>query len=139
MSDLYATDFIARTQTQSAALRDLARTSNAPLDREHVIEEIEGLGACRRNALAREPRATWRISVASARAEIESSLANDPGLRPRPAEILSEEWPRARRLAVTELRACAENEAVNHMSGLDAGPFTPGEIPGDWFADDPAP
>src|SRR4051795_13042662 len=87
--ELYATDFYAWTKDQAAALRRLADERwNGPLDLAHLAEEVEDLGDTRRAAarsqvrkilehsrtrdssLAADPRAGWKLSIATARDEI---------------------------------------------------------------------
>jgi len=57
-AELYEEDFVRRTEHQSRALRDAARSGvNLPLDWEHLAEEIESLSRSQRRELRR------RISV----------------------------------------------------------------------------
>jgi len=53
MDSRYDTDLLLWSEEQARALRAAAREgSNAPIDWEHVAEEIESLGAAERRALA---------------------------------------------------------------------------------------
>lgn len=157
MGSLYEQDFIAWTEQQARALRDLSRTSNAPLDWEHLIAEIESLGASERRALGSEvrrviqhllklehsremdPRRGWQVTVVNARAEIEALLAHDPGLRARLTAVIAEEWPRAARAAAQELRAHGQAGAAAAAARAVAGYYTERQLLGDWFPDTPAP
>ena len=95
---LYDRDFVLWTEEQAAALRR-TKESNLPLDWENLAEEIESLGKSDRRALssqirrilhhlfkmeaspASEPRAGWRSTIRTARAEIEDILRDSPSLR----------------------------------------------------------
>jgi hypothetical protein len=44
----------------------------------------------------------WRRSIENSRQEIQVVLADSPSLRPREADLVAQEYPRALRLAVTE-------------------------------------
>jgi len=112
----YDTDFYAWTQQQAAALR--AKDWPA-VDLEHVAEEIEDLGNEQRHAVRSHLRVIllhllkwahqpthrtpgWRRSVLRGRAEVADRLEHQPSLRRVAPALLSQAYPRARRLAAAE-------------------------------------
>lgn len=105
---LYETDFVAWTRDQAAQLRAGALDS---LDREHLAEEIESIGASERRELRRrlarllqhlskyqfqpEHRSrSWGAAISAQRDEINAILEDSPSLSAAVAEML----PRAYRL-----------------------------------------
>lgn len=156
MSDLYEQDFIGWTEQQARLLREAAtRATNLPLDWEHIAEEIEDLGRSEHRALAGHvarliehllrlefspavgPRLGWMDTVAQARDEIDRSLENDPGLKPRLSEILQREAPRATRAAVGSLRRYGEAAAAAKAKVADGGRYTQEQLLSDWLPDRP--
>ena len=152
MSDLYARDFVAWTEQQAQLLRDLAaRGTNLPLDWEHLAEEVEGLGRSELHALASQirrvivhllklefspatgPRRGWRETVRNARAEIESLLQSDPGLRPRLSGLIAGESVRAGRLAAAAL-ADRDEDAAGVLARLrSAETYAEAQVLGDFL------
>lgn len=156
MSDLYERDFIGWTEQQARALREAASAgSNLGLDWANLIEEVEGLGRSELHAAASQirriilhllklefspsvpPRLGWLDSVADARAELESLLSSDPGLKPRLASVRADEWRRATKQAVAALRAHGEDPArIIERQRTDAI-YSESQILGDWLPERP--
>lgn len=108
-SEVRPDDYYLWTQQQLAALREVARTSNADVDWEEVIEEIEDLGKRERRSLeshigtviehllklrfspAPEPRRGWVETVLRTQYSIAKILRDSPSLqREVPAMIVDE-------------------------------------------------
>lgn len=149
LKQLYDDDFFAWTQEQSAALRRLAELRpNEELDLEHLIEEVEDLGAARRKAVrsqvrrilehflklehspALEPRAGWCESIIDARNELRDDLT--PTLRRDVEANLPMLYEQARRDAAQRLRLHGEAAAAD---GLPVEcPYTLGQVLDEgWF------
>ena len=156
MSDLYERDFIGWTEQQARALREAAaRGTNLPLDWDHLIEEVEDLGRSQYHALASQverliehllklefspavqPRPGWFDTVADARNQIDRRLELDPGLRPRLAEIMRKEAPRATRTAVAALSRHGEAVAAAKAAVADGTRYTEDQLLGDWLPERP--
>jgi len=109
-SDLYERDYYAWLQDQVRALRD---HSIEDVDWENVAEEIEGLSKTEKHSLRSQMARLvehllkleyarslswdynargWRLSVRSARFEINKLLQESPSLRPRLPEILPDAY-----------------------------------------------
>lgn len=107
----YDGDFYAWTQEQARLLREAARLRiNAPIDWEHIAEELECMGDQMKDAVAAHlatviehllklehspdlyPRRKWRASVAKARRHIDQKLERQPSLKPWPAAALPTAW-----------------------------------------------
>jgi uncharacterized protein DUF29 len=148
---LYDRDFVLWTEEQAAALR-LAKGSNLPLDWENLAEEIESLGKSDRRALssqirrilhhllkveaspAAEPRAGWRSTIRTARAEIEDILHDSPSLRRQIDATIIDQTGIAARLAEDDL--AHHGETVERIRArLQDGGFTAEQVLGDWFPD----
>lgn len=153
--DLYVTDFIGWTVQQARLLRAAASgTPDATPDWEHLAEEVESLGKSYRQALASrvgtviehllqlenapadELRADWLATIGRAREDMQSWLANEPGLRTRLPEIVAEQLPWTARL-VTELLRAAGEPVEGVAAWLAGGGYTVEQITGDWLP--PAP
>jgi hypothetical protein len=119
-SDLYEHDYHAWVQDQVRALRE-RRIED--VDWENVAEEIEGLGKSDKRSLrsqmarlvehllklqyarglSRDYNArTWRLSVRSARFEIDKLLQESPSLRPSLAEMLPDAYYAGRLAALRD-------------------------------------
>jgi hypothetical protein len=152
MSD-YEVDFYAWTQRQGALLRRLAsgeRVNNADLDWPNIAEEIETLGrsergavaSCIRNILhhlmkleaspARDPRPGWRATIRQQRVDIEALLEENPSLKPAIDKLITQELPRARRLALASLEEYGETPRVN-VRDLS---YAKDQVIGDWLPGD---
>jgi hypothetical protein len=126
---LYTEDFFAWTLDQAAALRRLVELRpNEELDLEHLIEEVEDLGASRRKAVRSQirrilehllklqhspstnPRVGWRESIIDARGELRDDLT--PTLLRDARATLDELYDQARRDAAQRLRLHGEDEAA---------------------------
>ncbi len=156
MGSLYEQDFISWTEQQAGMLRaESQRRTNAALDWEHLAEEIEGLGRSELSELASqvrrivlhllklefspamEPRRGWRDSIDDARAEIESRVRRDPGLKARLDEIIDEEGRSGAKRAVKAMQTYDE-DASAILARLQTGRiYTQAQILGDWFPGDP--
>ncbi len=155
MSDLYERDFIGWTEQQARLLREAAAASNLGLDWANLIEEVEGLGRSQYHALASQirrlmlhllklefspaiaPRQGWCESVAEARAEVESLLRSDPGLKPRVSRVIAEEFPSAIRQATAALRAYGEDPAGILTRQRSGAVYAQERLLGDWLPDRP--
>jgi hypothetical protein len=106
----YDADFHAWSKDQAARLRELRPNS---IDWENIAEEIEGLGGSQRREIrsrlivllthllkwAYQPGGrgnSWRGSIALARSEIASEVAESPSLRRYPGEELAAQYAFAR-------------------------------------------
>jgi len=91
---------------------------------------------------ATQPREDWRDSIESARAEIEALLEESPSLKPRVADIIRSETPRAAKVAIAKLKSRHELDAslermFRTKSYLDLFSYTSEQILGDWFPPEP--
>ncbi|HKM62514.1 MAG TPA: DUF29 domain-containing protein [Acidisphaera sp.] len=148
---LYDQDFLAWTQEQAARLRQAAASRvNAPIDWEHVAEEIEDLGKRERDELehrletiiehllklqhspAVEPRAGWVATIVRSRGRVEILLEDNPSLTPDITAVLS----RAQRLAVktvkSELAMRGELSAPD-LEAIGTAPLDQAQVMGEWF------
>jgi hypothetical protein len=159
---LYEEDFVRWTEEQSAALRrakslSLAATggSNQPLDWDNLAEEIESLGKSDRRELrsqitrilrhllkleaspAAAPRAGWRAMINEGRTEIEGLLEDSPSLKRETEGLIKKQSRAAARLAADDLRQHGETaRAIAAL--LERSEYTPEQVLGDWFPDEPA-
>jgi hypothetical protein len=112
----YETDYHGWIQQQVELLKS-GRLSD--IDLENLIEEIESLGASKRDALvnqltrlylhllkwhhqAHRRSRSWAISIRNARIEIEDLLADNPSLKARLPEFVEKAYAKARRQAEAE-------------------------------------
>lgn len=117
----YDEDYHAWTVEQARLLREAARLRvNAPIDWEHVAEELDLMGDQIRDAIASHlatviehllklehspdpyPRRKWRASVTKARRHIDSKLGKHPSLRNWPEAALPDAWLDGRDDALTD-------------------------------------
>ena len=138
-AELYERDFVAWTRQQVAALRRLADSRpNAPLDLEHLIEEVADLGKAERNSVrslvraivehclklrhsrATDPRRGWLSTVDRARSDLEDRLS--PSLRRDLRTALPRIYGQARRNVGRDLERFQEHEAAANLP--DVNPFT---------------
>jgi hypothetical protein len=148
MDSLYDTDLFLWATEQASALRAMARErSNAPVDWEHVAEEIESLGISDRRALgshvatllehlmkleassAVEPRGGWEETVLRTRRSIRVILTDSPSLKRLLPDIIAAELPEAKELVVRSLTRHGE-QARKPVETLD---FTEDQILGGWL------
>lgn len=121
-ADLYETDFYAWAKNQADALRRLADAqvnTPAPIDWEHLIEEVDELAKARlRELRARytvlvahllkwqfqpdKRSSSWRGAIVEQRNEIEDLLEESPSLKRMRVQELEKAWPRGRRMAAAE-------------------------------------
>jgi len=152
-SALYDQDFVRWTEEQAAALRR-AKGSNLPLDWENLAEEIESLGESDRRELrsqitrilrhllklevspAAEPRAVWRATIREARSEIEGVLDDSPSLRDEAMALITKQIRAAAELAADDLGRHSE-PAGAVWGRLGKEHYTPEQVLGDWFPDEP--
>ena len=152
-TDLYEEDFIGWTEQQAKVLREAARhPTNLALDWEHLAEEIEDAGRFYRRTLANhvrlviehllklefspasEPRRGWTETVIRARGEIETWLADEPGLRRRLPGIIEQERPHVAKLAAKGLLDFSDN-SPGVQARLQCGLYTDEQIRSDWLPD----
>ena len=108
---LYDHDFFAWTQDQAAALRRAQRDRiDAPLDWEHLADELEQLGGLIKDSIRCDLAAViehllklehspdtgswtkWRASVRKARRHLNDKIASHPSLLSYPQIILPDAW-----------------------------------------------
>lgn len=148
-AELYERDFAAWTRQQVAALRRLALSRpNAPLDLEHLIEEVAGLGRSERNtvrshvrtiiehclklqhARATDPRRGWMSTIGRARTGLEDQLS--PSLRRDLRTNLQRIYGQARRNVARDLARFDEFDAASQIP--EACPFTLRQVlDEDWY------
>jgi hypothetical protein len=153
MSD-YDVDFYAWTQRQGALLRRLAageRLNDADLDWPNIAEEIETLGRSERGAIAshitniiehlvkletspaRDPRAGWKSTIRRSRIRVQDLLEDSPSLRRLLPVLVSKAVSSGRRLAEISLTDHGDVPTVD----LQSLTYTPDQVLGDWFPDEP--
>jgi hypothetical protein len=143
-SDLYETDFYAWSLEQAALLR---AQRFGDLDLEHVIEEIEDLGASLvRSARSRvrtiiehllklqyspaiDPRPGWYDTILAQRDDLLDELTAT--LRGTLASELPSHFERARIRAATSLRKHGETTAADALP--ETCPYSFDQIAGDWL------
>src|SRR5208283_631142 len=154
-ANLYDRDFVTWTQLQAERLRAAATgRPNAPIDWEHVAEEIEDLGKLDRRDLgsrletiilhllklqcsaAEEHRARWVDTVLESRSRAHQLLEDSPSLRTQLDSMLEGAMRWARRYADMSLRAHGEAEAASRA--LASSPFTEDQVLGEWWPEGPA-
>ena len=119
---LYDSDFYAWARQQTKALRRLADSHvnvPAPVDWDHLIEEVDELAKARLRELRsrytilvthllkwqfqQEQRSkSWRVTIVEQRNQIEDLLDENPSLKRLRRAALDKAWPPARRLALAE-------------------------------------
>lgn len=158
---LYDKDFVGWSKEQAEALRAAAHgATNQPIDWENVAEEIGDLGKSERRELgsrlsiviehltklahsrSRNPLKGWRQTVRRQRAEIERILDGSPSLRREVPLLIEKEKKRTIELVIAELserdELRASAAALRARSYADLCPYTPDQLLGDWFPDEPA-
>lgn len=157
MVSRYDEDFVAWTEDQAGALRELGRAgTNLPLDWENLAEEVESLGRSQRGELrsrihtiiehllelemsaAVYPRAGWEDTLARERRDIEFLLETSPSLRREVTTIVDTEMSRAARFVARELQRHGE-AAPDALAKLEAASFDEEQVLGDWFPADAIP
>jgi DNA-binding PucR family transcriptional regulator len=126
---LYETDFLAWTQQQARALRELKSSRlNLPLDLDHLAEEVEDLGLREKREVRSQarrviehllkleysavvqPRAGWAGTILDARGILQDAVTE--ALRQDLEEQLDRQYLAARRKAALGLRSHGEPEAA---------------------------
>ncbi|WP_304177885.1 DUF29 domain-containing protein [Phenylobacterium aquaticum] len=123
MTKLYDRDFFAWTQDQADALR---RRSVNEIDWDNLLEEVESLGRQQQSELtshmavllthllkwrmqpARRSR-SWVLTILEQRAQAERLMRDNPSLKPRLDEVLSDAYKLARLRAARETRLSLGN------------------------------
>ena len=116
----YDDDCVAWAREQAGLLK--ARNWGA-VDWPNVIEEIEDLGKSERRSLAsalarimehlikldygtiRDPERGWQVTVETQRIDAERILEENPSLKRELPDLIAQEYPRARRLAMAGFTA----------------------------------
>jgi hypothetical protein len=143
-ADLYESDFYAWSLEQAALLR---AQRFGDLDLEHLIEEIEDLGASLRRSVgsrvrtiiehllklqyssAVDPRPGWYDTILAQRDDLLDELTAT--LRRPLASEMPSHFERARRRAAISLRKHGETAAADSLP--EACPYTLDQIAGDWL------
>lgn len=124
---LHDVDFYSWTKEQAALLK----TGQANLlDFKNLAEELEDMGKGQESALesaireailhllklkyspAEDPRNGWLISVSKQRAQIESVIRKNPGLKSKLDLIFNDAWEDARKLAIFACRVHNEHPNI---------------------------
>ena len=148
MGSMYDQDLVRWSEEQARALRAAANEGwNAPIDWEHVAEEIESLGRSDRRALASHiaiviehllklqaspslvPTRGWEESILRARGEIEQLLADSPSLRAEVADMVTKALPRARAL----VRVSCRDYGAQSVIDVDRASYTEDQVLGNWI------
>ena len=142
--ELYQEDFYVWTQRQAELLR--ARRYDE-LDLEHLIEEVEDLGAAAKKSVrsrvrtilehllklehspAVDPRPGWRDTIRAQRDDLLDELTSR--LRRELDGELEELYARARQRAEGSLRDHGEHGAADALP--ETCPYTADQITGDWL------
>lgn len=143
-SDLYEEDIYAWSEAQT----DLLRAGRfAELDLDHLIEEIDDVGGSLyrevrsrvrtiiehllklEHSTAGEPRAGWKKTIRTQRADLTEDLT--PSLRPRVESNLARFYETARLEAATALYEYGEQAAADALPA--SCPYTLDQITGDWL------
>ena len=152
MGSMYDQDLVRWSEEQARALREAAHAGwNAPIDWEHVAEEIESLGRSDRRALASHiaiviehllkfqsspasmPARGWTDSILRARREIDRLLAESPSLRREIAGMIDQEFPSARMLVRGSLKDYGEQSLID----LEQVTYTEDQVLGEWMPGTP--
>jgi Domain of unknown function DUF29 len=148
MDSRYDTDLLVWSEEQARALRAAAHEgSDAPIDWEHVAEEIESLGAAERRALASHigtviehllklqaspataPERGWRDSIRRARRDIERLLAASPSLRREVGHMIDDETIAARSLVLASLADYDERPLID----IAGATYSEEQVLGEWM------
>jgi len=136
------------SEEQARALRAAAREgSNAPIDWEHVADEIESLGAAERRALASHigtviehllkleaspataPARGWRDSIRRARRDIEWLLNASRSLRREVGRMIDDETIAARSLVLASLADYDDQPLIDVV----AVTYSEEQVLGEWM------
>jgi hypothetical protein len=123
MTTQYHKDFCAWSHQQATLL---SQGRLGELDIEHLIEELENMGASEKRELqslfrqilvhllkldyspAVDPRAKWTEEVSEFRAQLETCLEDTPSLKAIADELFRKAWPQARKIAENSFKAYGE-------------------------------
>jgi hypothetical protein len=148
MDSTYQTDLALWAAQQAKALRDVAQAGgNAPVDWEHVAEEIESLGSEQRQALenligtivehlmklqaspATDPRRGWKETIYRSRFAAAKRLRKNPSLQPCLGEMVESETADARELVRKSLTLYDEAPTCD-LNGLS---YSVDQVLEDWW------
>jgi hypothetical protein len=136
----YDTDFYQWTQQQADLLRQGALSA---LDRENLAEEIESMGKSGQRAVESylrnillhllkwqyqpERRSnSWRLSIRDGRHQVAKRLRESPSLKPKIADMVTDEYPLVREYAANET-------GLPLVTFPEQCPLTVEEITGDYW------
>ena len=136
----YDTDFYQWTQQQADLLRQGALSA---LDRENLAEEIESMGKSGQRAVESylrnillhllkwqyqpERRSnSWRLSIRDGRHQVAKRLRESPSLKPKIADMVTDEYPLVREYAANET-------GLPLVTFPEQCPLTVEEIAGDYW------
>jgi hypothetical protein len=140
-------DYFLWLQEQVASLREVARTSNAPVDWDGLIEEIEDLGKSERRTLrshigtiiehllklrvspASDPRKGWQETIFRTQRSLAKLLRESPSLRREVGDIITEEMRDTADLVIDVLRLHDEL-TPEREAGIRAATVTEAEVLG---------
>jgi hypothetical protein len=149
----YDVDVAAWSERQASLLRLAAAGEqvNDRIDWQNVAEEIESVGQSELRTLAShvrnvlehlakleaspavDPRAGWQDTVSRARSDIEDLLKASPSLKLKLDAIVTEQLPRALKLAASSFAFHGETTRVP----LEALHYTTDQLLNDWFPQKP--
>jgi hypothetical protein len=136
----YDTDFYQWTQQQADLLRQGALSA---LDRENLAEEIESMGKSGQRAVESYLRNillhllkwqyqperrgnSWRLSIRDGRHQVAKRLRESPSLKPKIADMVTDEYPLVREYAANET-------GLPLVTFPEQCPLTVEEITGDYW------
>jgi hypothetical protein len=136
----YDTDFYQWTQQQADLLRQGALSA---LDRENLAEEIESMGKSGQRAVESYLRNillhllkwqyqperrgnSWRLSIRDGRHQVAKRLRESPSLKPKIADMVTDEYPLVREYAANET-------GLPLVTFPEQCPLTVEEIAGDYW------
>lgn len=144
----YDTDLLLWSEEQARALRVAGReASNAPIDWEHAVEQIESLGAAERCELASHigtvikhllklqastataPEDGRRDSIRPARRDIVRPLDASPSLRREVAHMIEDETIAVRSLVLTSLADYDEKLLIDTAGAT----YSEEQVLGEWM------
>ena len=154
MGSRYEQDLVLWSEEQAQALSAAAEAGrNAPIDWEHIAEEIADLGLSERRALAshvatviehllklqlspaEQPVRGWRDTIRRARRDIARLLTTSPSLRRDLDTVVAAETPAVRELVYASL-ADHDEQPLMDPNGIS---YSADQVTGAWIPERPCP